>query len=112
MVNVEMNHDRLHLLSIYDFDNRQIKSSLLVRIESRGLSEKTVDCPVTVTNSNELLTGRAFSRLNWSVAYRTFERKTICMTKTEWSKRKFFKAKKLPSKNEKVAVKTFSLFDL
>ncbi len=80
MINVEMNDDRLHLLSIYDFDCRQIKSALSVRIDSRGLSEKTADYSVTVTNSNKLITERALSRLNWSVAYRTFGRKTYCMT--------------------------------
>ncbi len=40
MINVEMNNDRLYLLSIYDFDFRQIKSALLVRIDSRVLFEK------------------------------------------------------------------------
>ncbi len=125
MMHVEMNSDRLHLLSINDFDCRQLKSAPLVRIDSRGLSEKTADRSVTVTNSNKLLTGRALFRLNCGVANRTFGRKTICMTTTEWSKRKFVRAKKLPSRNEKIAfillllkklskiaVKTFSLFDL
>ncbi len=40
MMNIEMNNDRLHLLSIYDFDCRQIKSPHLVCIDSRGLPEK------------------------------------------------------------------------
>ncbi len=38
IMNVEVNNDRLHLLPIYDFDCRQIKSALSVRIDSRGLS--------------------------------------------------------------------------
>ncbi len=83
MMNVEINNDRLRLLSIYNFDCRQIKSASLVRIDSRGLPEKTADRSVTVTNSNKLLTGGALSRLNWSVACRSFGRKTICMTTTE-----------------------------
>ncbi len=60
------------------------------------------DCSVTVSNSNKLLTGRALSRLNCGVTYRTFGRKTICITKTEWLKPKFLRVKKLPSKNKKL----------
>ncbi len=53
------------------------------------VSEKTADCSVTVTNSNELLTGRALSRLNCGVAHPTIGRKRFALLRPSGRKRNY-----------------------